>query len=470
MHTSDPAVQQQLRAAIVRASQGETVRFEARIHPRTDLDLDILMTITSHRDARQQVEYLICAGRDITERKHAEDELRTLVDAIPYFICMMHPDGSAEYHNQQLCDYTNMTPEQLQGNGWIQCLHPDDRRCVFDAWQTAVRTKTPYEVEQRIQHGSTGDYHWFLARAIPLRDHQGTIQQWFGTCTDIDDQKRVEQQLKASEENWRVLAETVPQLVWTARPDGSLTYCNHQWYDYIGSSPEQSLGEGWSQFLHPDDYQHTLTVWRHALETGEPFEIEYRFKDGTTGGYRWFLGRAMPVRDDTGQIVKWFGTSTDIDEKKQAEDEIRVLVDAIPQFVWIMRPDGSSDYSNRRWCDYTTMTPEQAQGDGWLQAIHPDDQQRAQEAWQRAAQTGMPYETEQRMRNGTTGDYRWFLARGEPFKDAQGTILKYVGTSTDIDEQKQAEERIKASEQNWRVLAETMPQQVWTTSPDGRVD
>src|ERR1700694_5528156 len=100
--SSDPAVQQQLRAAIAQASRGETVRFEARIHPRTDLSLDILMTIPSHRDASQQVEYLICAGRDITERKHAEEELRTLVDAIPQFVWIARPDGSVTYHNQRL--------------------------------------------------------------------------------------------------------------------------------------------------------------------------------------------------------------------------------------------------------------------------------------------------------------------------------------------------------------------------------
>jgi PAS domain S-box-containing protein len=141
----------------------------------------------------------ICAGRDITERKHTEDDLRTLVDAIPHFVWMMRPDGSAEYGNQRWCDYTNMTPEQLQGDGWIQCLHPDDRRHVLDAWQTAVRTNTPYEVEHRIQHGSTGDYRWFLARGIPLRDRQGTILRWFGTCTDIDDQKRVEEALRQSQ-------------------------------------------------------------------------------------------------------------------------------------------------------------------------------------------------------------------------------------------------------------------------------
>ena len=321
--SSDLAVQQQLRAAIARASRGETVRFEATIHPRTDLSLDILMTITSHRDASQQVEYLICAGRDITERKHAEDELRALVDAIPHFVWIMRPDGGAAYANQRWCDYTGKTPEQIQGDGWLQFIHPDDRPRIQEAWQTAVHTGTPYEVEHRIQQGGTGDYRWFLGRGIPYRDAQGTILYWFGTCTDIDDRKRAEQQLKASEQNLRVLAETVPQLVWSTGPDNRMDYCNQRYCAYTHAPFEQLQGYGWRQFLHPEEAEGVLAHRHQTLETGEPYESECRLRNGQTGAYRWFLNRGMPVRDETGQIVKWFGTNTDIEDQKRIEEALR---------------------------------------------------------------------------------------------------------------------------------------------------
>jgi PAS domain S-box-containing protein len=206
--SSDPAVQEHLRAAIARASRGETVRFETRIHPRKDLSLDISMTITSHRDASQQVEYLICAGRDITERTRAEDDLHTLVDAIPHFVWIMHPDGSSEYGNQRWCDYTAMAFEHYQGDGWLQAIYPDDRQQTLTAWHHALATGESYEIEQRLRNGQTGTYRWFLARGMPVRDETGQIVKWFGTCTDIEDQKRVEQALLDSQERIRALIDS----------------------------------------------------------------------------------------------------------------------------------------------------------------------------------------------------------------------------------------------------------------------
>ena len=204
----DPEVQQQMRNAIARASKGEIVRFEARIHPRTDLYLDLLMTITSHRNESQQIEYLICAGKDITERKRAEDERHSLIEAIPHFMWTMWPDGSVEYGNQRWCDYTNLSLEQLQRDGWAQCLHPDERSRVLEAWHTAVRTGAPYEVEHRIRSGETGAYRWFLARGTPLRDPQGKILRWIGTCTDIDEQKRIEVALRQSQKRAQALMDS----------------------------------------------------------------------------------------------------------------------------------------------------------------------------------------------------------------------------------------------------------------------
>jgi PAS domain S-box-containing protein len=311
-----PASQEQLRAAITRASTGETVRFETLIRPREGMFLHFETVITPHVNADHHIEYLVIAGIDITARKRAEGEIHALIDTIPQLVWTGQPDGYVDYTNQRWRDYTGMTTEQVQEDGWLQSIHPDDRQRILAVWQSAVQTGKPYEVEQRLRQGTTGAYRWFLVKAVPFTDAQGTILKYIGTCTDIHDKKQAEDEL-------RVLIDAIPQFVWIIRPDGSSVYCNRRWYDYTTMTSQQSQRDVWLHAIHPDDYQHTLTVWHHARASGEPFEIECRLRNGKTGDYRWFLGRAMPVRDETGQIIKWFGTSTDIEDQKRIEEALR---------------------------------------------------------------------------------------------------------------------------------------------------
>jgi PAS domain S-box-containing protein len=126
--------------------------------------------------------------------------------------------------------------------------------------------------------------------------------------------------LRASEERYRLLADMIPQNVWTADATGHHNYFSRRWYEFTGATPEESHGEAWAQLLHPDDRERMRERWEHSLATGEPYEIEYRFR-GADGEYHWFLGKAMPRRNEAGEIVEWFGTTTDISERKRYEEE-----------------------------------------------------------------------------------------------------------------------------------------------------
>jgi PAS domain S-box-containing protein len=139
---------------------------------------------------------------------------------------------------------------------------------------------------------------------------------------------RSEMHLSASEQRYRYLADSMPQIVWTARPDGHLDYYNRRWFEYSGSTLERSEGWAWQPGVHAEDLERCLELWTKALESGEAFEIEYRIRRASDGVYRWHLGRAVPMRDDGGQIIRWFGTATDIDDRKRAEDSLRFLVGA----------------------------------------------------------------------------------------------------------------------------------------------
>jgi PAS domain S-box-containing protein len=450
-----PASQEQLRAAIARASTGETVRFETLIRPREGMFLHFETVITPHVNADHHIEYLVIAGIDITARKRAEGEIHALIDTIPQLVWTGQPDGYVDYTNQRWRDYTGMTTEQVQEDGWLQSIHPDDRQRILAVWQSAVQTGKPYEVEQRMRQGTTGVYRWFLVQAVPFTDAQGTILKYIGTCTDIHDKKQAEDEL-------RVLIDAIPQFVWIIRPDGSSVYCNRRWHDYTTMTSQQSQRDGWLHAIHPDDYQHTLTVWHHARASGEPFEIEGRLRNGKTGDYRWFLGRAMPVRDETGQIIKWFGTSTDIEEQKRTEQQLkesrenwRVLAETVPQFVWTTGPDNRLDYCNQRYCEYAHATFEQLQGHGWRQFLHPEEAEGILAFRYQTLETGEPYESECRLRNGQTGEYRWFLARGTPVRDETGQIVKWFGTNTDIEDQKRIEEALRQSQARVRALIDS---------------
>ncbi|MGH7452228.1 MAG: PAS domain S-box protein, partial [bacterium] len=155
---------------------------------------------------------------------------------------------------------------------------------------------------------------------------------------DIAERKRVEEALRASEANYRCLAETVPDLVWTTQPDGCMDYFNQRWQEYTGLALDESVGTGWMAALHPDDAQHCLDRWRRSVETGDPYEVEVRYRQAD-GVYRWFLVRALPLRDEQGQIVKWFGVSTDIDEQKQTEQTEHFLSDLSERMRAIQNPE-----------------------------------------------------------------------------------------------------------------------------------
>ena len=153
--------------------------------------------------------------------------------------------------------------------------------------------------------------------------------------------------LADSPEGLSVLADMMPQLVWSTRPDGYHDYYNRRWYDYTGTTREQTEGAGWSTLLHPDDLERSIARWQLALDTGEPYEIEYRLRRASDGIYRWFLGRAEPIRDGAGAITRWFGTCTDIDDQKRAELDLaevsrreRTIAEALQGTVQPTLPEG----------------------------------------------------------------------------------------------------------------------------------
>jgi formate hydrogenlyase transcriptional activator len=242
-----------------------------------------------------------------------------------------------------------------------------------------------------------------------------------------------------SESQIQIMIDTIPALAWSCLPDGANEFTNKRWRDYTGLSQAEALGLGWQRTFHPDDLGKVMENWRAVQASGEPSGAEARMRR-FDGEYRWFLIRAEPVRDEHGKIVRWYGTSTDIEELKRAEKELRDIVDYVPQLIVIREPDGRSIYANRATLDYLGRTFEEFLEPGFDRTvIHPDDWDKVTSTRQWGSRA-VQFELEARMK-GKDGLYRWFLYRFNPLLDCDGRVLRWFVTGTEIEALKQAEER-----------------------------
>jgi PAS domain S-box-containing protein len=252
-----------------------------------------------------------------------EARLQATLNMIPANTWYAAPTGALIFVNERAADYMGLPashPLRLgidRSAAWdshIPLVHPDDRDEARRSWSNTLRTGFPRENTFRIRNAQ-GDYRWRISRVEPLRAADGTLLYWIGINLDIEELKRAEQEL-------RDIVDTIPAIVWVARPDGSNTYVNSRFVEYSGMPAAQTAGAGWRATLHPDDLQRHDGKWRASVAGGEPHESEVRFRRAD-GQYRWHLDRGLPLRDEQGNIIKWYGVVADIEDRKRAEEALR---------------------------------------------------------------------------------------------------------------------------------------------------
>ena len=230
----------------------------------------------------------------------------------------------------------------------------------------------------------------------------------------------------------------LPVVAFTTDATGTVTWATRRWYEITGIDRGEPLEAAWLRVLHDDDRASALWLWRLACANGERYEatVRARMRDGS---YRWFLSSADPVRGPGGTIAYFFGTAIEITARRTAElaaeasaAEYRALADAMPQIVWTSTAE-KNDYLNAQWFRYTGIDPTGTTALSWSEALHPDDVEATLAHWKRCMATGAPLEIEYRLRRAD-GTYRWFLGRGTPFHNEDGTVVKWFGTCTDIDD------------------------------------
>jgi PAS domain S-box-containing protein len=425
----------------------------------------------------------------------SEDRYRTMLDAIPTMAWSALPDGSVEFANPRWFEYTGLSPEEARSLGWKAAIHADDLETMMIKGQALLASGQPGEIEARMRRRD-GEYRWFLIRAKPLRNEQGDVVKWYGTNTDIEDRKRAESLLAAEKrtlemiaggarltdilENlcdtidaqasgiistamlmdpdgkrlWRVAGRRVPKEWIAAITPLTIGVCvgscgtaaflkkrvivsdiatDPLWVDYRDVALSHGLRAAWSQPLLSRDRQMLGTFAMYYAEARIPSESDLQLIEGA-GNVAVIAIEGERARTALAKAVE---------EIKKSEAQLRTIIDAVPQHVTVLGPDGKNLYANQAVLEYTGLTREEVMADDFRERVfHPEDVERLRDERRAALARGVSFENEQRARR-KDGQYRWLLIRYKPLLDERGEVIRWYASGIDIDDRKQAEERTR---------------------------
>lgn len=283
---------------------------------------------------------LIAYFLDIDERTKLADKLaykeanlRALTSVIPQLLWVSDADGAVIYANDKFYSYTGIAKEsEEEPLLWAHLLHPSDQVNFSGVGFSVGEIYADFQSEVRICD-KDGVYKWHLLKVVPFFDADRASLNWLTIAADIDEQRRVTDALMASEEQLRLIADALPQIVWTADAVGQIDFWNHRWFEYTGLTAQQSSHGGWRLLIHSEDLPVYDQAWSDALAKGEAFEVQFRLKrvlglnrhrrngrerDSVSRDYLWHLCRAVPVKDAGGKVLRWFGTWTEVQDHHTA--------------------------------------------------------------------------------------------------------------------------------------------------------
>src|SRR5712672_1436316 len=398
-----------------------------------------------------------------------------LVDSIPALIHTGRPDGYLDYFNKPWLEYLGVTLDKVTGWNWTAYVHPEDVEGIVAQWRACLATGEIFEYETRVRRAN-GEYRWMFHRKVPLRDANGNIVKWYGSSLDIEERKTAEEKLRRSERDLLSIIETIPTMVWSAAPNGSVDFFTPRWLDYTGLSPDQSRDWKWTAAIHPDDLSRLTDSWQSILVRGEPGETEARLRR-FDGAYRWFLFRANPLRDESGNIVKWYGINLDIEDRKRAEEGLRTSESYLAEAQrlsqtgsWAWSPEQDIRYWSEECYRVLSFDPQDGlpRFEDFLQRIHPDDQPGFRELIETAIREKAEWEADYRIAH-PDGAIRDIHVVSHPVLSASGHLVEFVGTVIDVTERKRAEEELRRSEMELQQLVDFVPTIITVLSNDGKI-
>jgi PAS domain S-box-containing protein len=264
---------------------------------------------------------------------------------------------------------------------------------------------------------------------------------------DITERVEAQEALKESQERFRAMADNLPILCWWADKSGYIYWYNQRWYEYTGTTSEQMAGWGWQDVHDPAILPAVLQRWTASISSGEPFEMVFPLR-AADGRFRPFLTRAMPLRDETGEVVRWFGTNTDIAEQqaieaalRESEERFRAMADSAPVPVWVSGERGI-EFVNQVFCEFSGLPADNLLEDQWTALIHSDDLPSAMVIRDRARERAEPYKFEARFRR-KDGEWRWLQINLRPRAQGEVKLIGYVGVATDMTDVRSTEAALR---------------------------
>jgi|GEM_PF-2327277 len=453
---------------VLRGERVET--FEERVAIR-GAERVFVSAKTPVRDARGAVTGLIGVSTDISELKRAqraiaqsEARFRGVTNAVPQIVWSTDSAGRVDFFNPRWYEYTGRDDTGSLSDAWRGALHPDDEAPTVALWAECVATGRGYETEYRLR-GRGGGYRWFLARGVPDRDADGRIVGWFGSCTDIHDQRTASERVADANTFLEATIDALTKHIAVLAPDGTILKVNRAWTEMGRRNglrmPDGGVGSNYLSASEADPSgcgADTAAQIRAVIAGARPdFETEYPCHSPVE--HRWFHLRVnrFPGTGPVRVVVSHEDVTARVllaDALRAAADRFRTLTETVPHVVWTADATGTVTFFNRRWEEYTGIALTDGRADGWPEGlIHAEDSAGLHATWQQAVATGADrYTHEFRLRRASDRSYRWMLSVALARRAPEGAVAEWIGSLTDIDDQKRQSQLLEA-EVNARTAA-----------------
>ncbi|HYF89503.1 PAS domain S-box protein [Azospirillum sp.] len=424
-------------------------------------------------------------NRDVTEQREAqaailasEERLRLAFSAGRLAAWEWDIASGRVTWSDQLFVNAGLQEQGFDGTfeAFLALVHPEDRCAVETAIAAALAAEADYAVEFRMVKPD-GSVRWTSSCGRVVRDASGQPMRMVGYDADVTERRGVEEKLRQSESRFRSFAENSTDVLWIAdAATGRLDYLSPA-YEGIWGEPRDRVMDDigrWAELVHPEDRAVASQGFPIAL-AGGAHTVDYRIIRPSDGTVRWIRDAGFGICGATGQVERVAGIAQDITEIKMAEVALReseakfqTIANSVDQMIWSTRPDGFHDYYNRRWYECTGVPEGSTDGGAWIGVIHPEDRDQARDVWQHALATGEPYHIEYRLRH-RSGRYRWVIARAQCVRDAEGRIVRWYGTCTDVDELKRTADELRRTSALLRLIGNSIPDVIYAKDRDSRL-